>query len=305
MRAHLKQRLDLGLALEPAGPGAKLAELVGHGDVHVGDEAFDAKFEVHGLEAARVLALLTPALREALLRWHAAKARFVVDDACVFLRLPMKALWGTGALTQRDVNTPEQLLQNLRAAMALADLFDDAAQTLPPAKALTQHADAFRAYATAHGLGFSAAPLAVFGRVAGSQLYGHALVREKRLAVSLELRFDNPLPETLRVESKSALSFMRRLKAFATDTDVGDPAFDDAFELLVASDGVARRWLSDPVRRGLLVLHDEVGDVTLTPRGISIETRDLPEPAGIGTVFERLCDVERSLRLAMVSHSQP
>lgn len=299
LRAYLAPPADLGLALAPSTLGAKIGALLGRHDTQVGDAAFDDAFVLHAQETARAQALFTPALRETLLAWHKAKVDFVVTDESVYVALPMVALWGTGAFTSREVIPAEQLLDNLRAAIGLAHAFDAAIRTLPPAEALAGHVAAFRAYAEANHLAFSPSPLEVHGHLGNAQLFAHPKVLAEGVVVALELRFDAPLPATLHVRPRRLLDVFSRLKVRGAPTPTGDEAFDDAFHAELADGSAAKQWLTEPVRSALVALQTDVGEVELNARGLRVTTRALPPAEAFAGIFDRLCQVERELRVAI------
>jgi hypothetical protein len=301
VRAHLTPPADLGLTVEPAGVGAKIGELLGKHDVHVGDEAFDDAFLVHASDEERAKQLFTPEVKATLMDWKKAGVDFVVTDESVFLTLPMVPLWGTGALTTRDVIAPEDLLANLRATVALAKTLDGALRALPPSSLLARQAGAFRAYAAAHGLAFSASPLEVHGHMGGARFFVHPRVGSAQVTAAVSLRFDVPLPATIRVRPRSQLDLFERLKSLGKSSVTGDTAFDAVFHVLVADASPAAAWLTEPVRHAMVALQEGFADVELDRRGITLATRGPTEPAAFAGLLDRACQLERSLREAVTA----
>jgi hypothetical protein len=290
-RAFFTPAADLGLTIEPAGLGAKVGALLGWNDVQVGNAAVDDAYVIHGREPERVAKLFTPAVTERLILWKGAD--FLVTDECVHLSLPMAPLWFTGALTTRDIHSPEDLTNNLRATVDLAATIEAALRALPPSTLLAPWADTFRAYADAHRLAFSASPLSVTGELGGGQLTIHPRVTRDSVVMSVGVRLS--LPAALRVRAKRVTDVFARLRPSGGPAPTGDQEMDELFTVTVAEGSPAMAWLTEPVRRGLVALQKDSGDVEIDGRGLTLTTRALPAPEAFPALLDRVGEITRGL----------
>jgi hypothetical protein len=293
-RAFRRVPGDLGLALAPAGLWDKLASAFGGGDVAVGDPTFDRAFCVRAQDPSRVAALLDPALRSTLGPW--ADMNFVATDEDVLLRWS-RPLWVTGALTTRDVVSADEIAEQVRSVVGLAAALDAATANVPPSPALAAHVAAFASYARAHGLQYSASPLAIAGPVAGGTLTARASARGKGVFLAIRLTFEPSLATLVRLAPRRWKDLLSRsMHEGEVFRPTGDAAFDAAFVTSVGGDGNVRAALPDAARAKLVALDRDAGDVTLDVQGLSVTTRGLPSPEGFSALLEDICEVERALR---------
>lgn len=291
-RAFFTPAGDLGLTIEPAGLGAKIGSLLGWRDVQVGNPVIDDAYVIHAREPERVAKLFTAAVTERLTLWKGAD--FVVTDECVHLSLPVAPLWVTGPLTTRDIHAPEDLANNLRATLDLARTFETALRALPPSTLLAPWADTFRAYADTHRLTFSASPLSVSGELGCGQLTLHPRVTRDSVVMSVGVRLS--LPAALRLRPKRLTDVFARLRPSGGPSPTGDQEVDELFTVTVAQESPAIAWLTEPVRRGLVTLQREVGDVELDGRGLTLTTRALPAPDAFPALLDRVGEIAAGLR---------
>lgn len=303
VRAERKLPGDLGLTITRTNAvGGFFRRLFGSATLPVGRELGDPRFAdayaVNGVEPERVRALFTPELRAGLLAWLDAalaetarhKSRLWglwADDEHVYMELEPEAwVW---KLFDRTIALGE-LTTALRAVTSLARSFDAATSVLPPSPALAPHADAFRAFAAAKGLGFSPSPLRTWGRFADVEFVARAVTSlEGPAKVEVRRLFPKPLPFFLRLKPH------RRFDFWSWDPDgpherLGDAAFDDAYTILTSDLGATRALLTEPLRRALVELHAE-DDVFVDPAGISVQRKDL-RPETFDAVLAKVAAVE-------------
>lgn len=293
LRAYFTPPLDLGLSLEPAGLADLVGGLLGRHDLQTGHAALDNAFAIHAREADRAVQLFQPTLVEQLLAWKQTGASFQITDEGISLRLPIEALWFTGLFTTREVHTPEHLVQNFRATLALATAVSTAASALPPSPLLAEHAAALRTYAEEHGLTFTPSPLAISGLFGHGHLLVHPKLGRDDVTTTLTLRFAKELPRLLSVRPRRVLDLLTRVGAPGHSVATGDTAFDTAFRLVVSDDGPS--VLSEAARRGLLALHDGVGNVELDGRGLTLHAPATLSPAELPAWLDKLLELERLL----------
>jgi hypothetical protein len=111
-------------------------------------------------------------------------------------------------------------------------------------------------------------------------------------------RYHADFPQTgiaIRLKRQTGLS--RITKFFgATDVEIGDQAFDDAFMIKAGSERQAAEYLTMQRRTLLLRLYSLYGQVDLTPDGFEIVTKGYEsDPAKLVTVTRRLVSAGRTL----------
>lgn len=284
--AYLQPPADMGLSIHTAGLASKLGKLFGRHDIAVGDPGFDAAFVVKADEPARAEALLTPALREALLGWKKSGAAFYVTDDRVRLYVLPGAYSTLGAA---------DLVANARAVAGLARALDVALIDVPPSTALAPHIDAWRAYAVTHGLGFSSSPLRAWGSLDASPFVARATANSDHAhGVDLWMQFAQRLPFFLRVRHARFFDFLERT-GDAAHTETGDVGFDRELRVTTTDPARAKVILDDVVRAALLDLQRVDGDVVLDPVGLSVSTKTMSDPATFGRIVDRVAAVARTL----------
>ena len=286
VRVVLDPRPDLRLSIRNAGLTAKVGSWFGKHDIEVGDAAFDAACEVRGAEPQRVRALLTPAVRAGLVSLVQTGARFHLTDESLFF-------WrNTGAY---QTASREELLQNIRGATELARAVVAALDGVPSSVVLAPYVDAWREYAGAHGLHFSASPLRVFGNLGSASIRAHATATDDdAYGVELRLAFATPLPWYVRVRPTGFFDFLEGTGE-AAHANTGDPSFDRELRFTTTHPLEARAILDADLRKALLALHHEQGAVILETSGLSVRTDRMASPDELDRILDRVAIVARHL----------
>ncbi|MDB4932241.1 MAG: uncharacterized protein JWM10_4725 [Myxococcaceae bacterium] len=285
--AFLDPPADLRLSVRPAGLASRLGELLGRHDIPTGDAAFDAALDVHADEPARAQALLTPPVRAALLAWARSGARFELTDEGVSLYVI------PGTYSTLDV---ADIVANVRAAAALAARVDEALRGVPSSARLAPDIAAWRAYAGAHALAFSASPLRATGVLHGAHLTARAVATDGgAYGVELRLRFEAPLSWVLRVRPARFFDFLERT-GDASPAATGDADFDREFRVTTTDPARTRALLDADVRAALVALHRGDGAVVLDADGLAVRTAAMTDPAGFGAIVDRVAVVAQKLQ---------
>ena len=122
VKTFVNPQLTLGLKIYREHALSGIGKVLGFQDIQTGDKAFDDRFLIKGKDEAGVLRLLTPSLRQEILRFDRFAARATVDDH--------GAYWEkVGVISDRDllVNALNAQSQVVRA-MSQAALDGNAAQ---------------------------------------------------------------------------------------------------------------------------------------------------------------------------------
>jgi hypothetical protein len=305
--AALDPALDLGLRISLRGSYFSHTTPLGERDA-VGGPAFDAAFAMQATEPGRLAALLTPALRRALVGFHNARRwerdsaaknalDFWITDESVILRIETNAL-GYGGTKAIAV---EELLTDIRATAGLAKTLGDAMAHVPPSAALAQHAPAWRAFADANGLAFSASPLRVSGSFAGVAFAARAALVDGALGVELTMPFARPLPFYLRLGPRCGWfevprSYTDAWAEWVRPQKTGDDVFDKALEVVSAVDTDALTAVLNPeVRGALLVLRSRHDHVEMSTTSVSVRTRGLVGPDAFAEILRPLAELEKTI----------
>lgn len=274
--------LDLGLDIGWQAPWDDLLPGVGGPiDVRTGDPSFDPVFLVRADEARRAQALLTPALREGLVR---AGSRVRLTDLGVALSQP------------GIVSDPAALRWMLRSAARLTTLTDDARRHVPAAAPLEPYRPAWKQLALDAGLNRTRAPLGVWGMVEGSPTCIYA-ARTGRFTYALEIsvRFEGPLGVDLRIKPPGAIDEIFALLG-GQDRRLGDPAFDRAFTVRCARPDRLPIILDAEARQRLLELAQRAGAVRVVDEGVTVRCPTLAlDPRSILHLATSLRDVAARL----------
>jgi hypothetical protein len=283
--AWLSPPADMRLHVQREGIVGKLGHLFGKHDIEVGDPEFDRAWKVKADEPARAQALLNPEVRKVLAAWKKADLNVRITDETVhFWMIP-----GSYRTVAQD-----ELVQNIRALAAIVTVLNAAMKNVPPSTALAPHVDAWRAYANARGLQFSASPLRVTGKLEGSNVVARAVaIEDDAWGVDLSLAFETRLPFGLEIRAARFFDFMR--SGEAPRVELGDAEFERELCVTSTEPPKAKAFLDESVRRALLELHRSAGDVQLDARGISVRTKSMTDPSAFGQIAERVATVARKL----------
>lgn len=258
--------LDLGLSIRsrhdlPFGNAGRFA-------VYTGDTAFDRSFYVYADEPGRATHLLTPALRHLLRRAHAGDGELLVTDQGIASQRFARV--SDDQWLEHCVHT---LLQATRVAYARRD-------RIPAAAPLRKYVPAWARFAQQNDLSILKAPLGLWGRVNGAQVYAYAVrTAEQRYELELWLQFEQPLGLGLLVQPMQNVD---RFKDFfaAVDHKLGEPNFDETFLVRVSDASGVDELLDEPLRACLLRIHHEAGPLSLTDEGISLRVPYVPPHPG-------------------------
>jgi hypothetical protein len=285
-RAYLNPPADLRLSIRRAGVLDKLSELLGLHDIAVGDARFDHALEVRADEPARARALLTPALRAALLGWAEAGADFEMTDEIVSLNV-LPGAYSTMAA--------DEIERDVRAAVALVRAANEALPAVPPSTILAEHVAAWRAYAGREGLQFLASPLSVWGRLAGEPFAARAAaIPGRSYGVHLRLQFEQRLPWLVRARPARWHDFLERT-GDAAHVATGDTEFDREFRVTTTDAEATRAFFDEGVRAALLGLDRDEGAVVLDADGLALRMAAMTAPEHFGRLVERVGAVARKL----------
>jgi hypothetical protein len=285
--AQLELPLDLRLDIKPAGIVSKVGELLGKHDIHTGDEAFDAAFDVHGDEPDRVKALLTPAVRASLLGWKKANADFRLTDDGVQLFV-LAGVYSTKAA--------DEIIPDIRATAALVRTVSVASEQIPPSALLANQIAEWQTYAARASFEVSASPLRMCGSLDGASFVARAVAVEGgEWGVDLQLRFATPLPWRIHVRPARFFDFMEAT-GDAKRGKTGNEEFDEELRITTADPERTRVLLNDDTRAALLALHREHGAVVLDSEGLSIRTASMVAPHAFPALFPHVARVAHELR---------
>lgn len=283
--AYLDPPADFTFRIQPAGIFDKIASFFGGHDIEVGEKAFDDAFEIGSEEPARALALLTPALRQTLMGWKDLRNFDVREDRVSFWTIP-------GSYSTMEATVLREAVVSL---VGLARVTSTVIPGAPPSARLSKQIDAWRTHAQQHGLAFVASPLRMGGKIAGAAFSAHVVaVRDGGHGVEIGTTFEERLPFFLRISPARWRDVFRR-EAEGAPAKTGDAAFDDAFRVITSEPAKATAFLDDDVRRALLGLTAEEGDLVVWSEGISLRTKRLVPPDAFDQIFGRLAVVAAKL----------
>jgi len=253
--SRLEPPLDLGLEMH-----RRQVILIGGNVVSTGSDDLDIEFSISGDDPVRVRELFDAPLREHLVALHRASYDFRLrDGGCT--------LWGP-----YDVDEAWIVGAANGVAQTVA-LLDNARTGLRPAAPLSGHAEALRTFATAHGLAFRGAPLAVTGRIDGRTIeIGSARTGRGRHHLAMRARFEVGLGLDLSIRREKLLDGLRTMLG-GQDVLVGEEAFDGRFLVRIrpAQAGRAPALFDQQVRAALLALDERAGPVFIDDGGVRVE----------------------------------
>lgn len=268
--ATLAAHLDLGLGLGRAGFVSRVAEWLGTQDIQVGERAFDDAFTLRGDEPERVRALLCAELRAKLASLIAPS--FELNDA--------------GFTAHHDVHDESvtTLEHALRQAASVVRSVEAARSVVPPAAVLQSHAEHWATFAREHACQLSTTPLSMRGVVGKTAIEARAWRKTaENFLLEARARLETPLAVHLEVEpQRDVVTAALGKRSLAT----GDPSFDAAFDVTVAS---RPEVLDAEVRRRMLELR-ALGSVSLSGSELKLVTDvSKVEPARTPLLIEDLC----------------
>lgn len=279
-RAQLSPALDLGLSLRRSQMGDGLLESLGvlAPDVLVGDAAFDRDFRVSGHEVARVAALLGPELRLALLGLGGFGAIYVDDF---------------GVRVERRGFVDEAFAEwALGTVLWFAQALQAAASRVPPAPLAVPYLAAFDQAARALGLGYRATPAALGGALDGVEVWAQ-LTRPGPAQLGCDLYAQHPsqlgLGLELRPRRGNALLFFA-----SPDIELGDPRFDDRFDVHGRDAEGVRRLLDAEVRARIDALRER-GAVLVDDVGVRLSMAGAPDPRALVPTLRAVRDLSVAL----------
>lgn len=274
--ARLQPPLDLGLSI--SWMAAEIRDpTAGPHRVGTGDQRFDSVYAVWGDEPGRVRALLSPQLRATLSRTFHPEAMFLINDHGVAVQT-----W------QHEANRA-WLEGGVETCVRLATAIDAAREGVEVASPLREHKKAWTRFANHHALHGISAPLCMWGKVAGADIYTYS-VRLSPGCFCLEvwLRFETPLGLGLLIQPKRTVDRVKDMFG-GQDHLLGDALFDDTFVVRVSNTAAAEALLDDAMRKRLLTVHGNLGALSLTDDGLSVRLPSVPvDPAVVPATVEQL-----------------
>jgi hypothetical protein len=278
--APIAPALDLGLAVAPRGVLESLKTAFGSMDVEVGHPPFDHAFAIRADEPARAQALLTEDVQRAIVSANLPPS--IVDGKVSFFH----------AFAMFDTDGPDQafLADTLRGAVAIVAAIDRARAVTPPAAALAPLAPGLTAFARDNGLDHAFdAPSRAFGTIGGAQVIVASRREGKdRYALEIAVGFEQPLGFHL-VVSTARTGPSTWLQG--QDVQLGDPAFDAAFDVRT-EDRERLLTLLDAASRAELVAASAGRQLQLD--GFALRLRAAAgdfDPVTLPTTIQRLVDV--------------
>ncbi len=221
---------------------------------------------------------------------------FWITDESVILRIQTNAL-GFGGTKAIEV---EELIADIRATAGLARTIGEAMAHVPPSAELAQHAPAWRAFAEANGLRFSASPLRVSGSVRRRGVRGARGPRRRRVRRRADDAVRAPAPFYLRLGPRCGWfeiprSYTDAWAEWVRPQKTGDGAFDQALEVVSAVDTEAlTAALSPEVRRALLALRSSHDHVQMSTTSVSVRTRGMVGPEAFAGILRPLSELEKT-----------
>lgn len=279
--ALLDLPLDLGLVVKETSLLSRWTGLAGSGHVDTGDAAFDEAVSVYGDEEARVRALLTPKVREQLLRLHRSGLTFKVADNRVFLHRP------------QCHDSAEEWASDLRLVVDVARALEEARDEVPVAAELAPYEQAWRDVAVEHSLRLHRCPLSVSGHLRNAQVAAYTeRVARRRFDVALRVRFDQPLGPPLEVRSRRAVDAVTDMvQGGAVYTH--DARFDHEFHCFGGS--AVGKALDEEVRHHLLHLAHDQGHVVLTERELIVRAGNVDAPKELPAMLDTVDEMARHM----------
>lgn len=274
----LRIELDLGLRLSRAGMLSAISEWLDL-EIRVGDATFDAAFAIRGDEPARVVAMLTPRLRQELTALHVRD--FELNDA------RFSSTFGVSS------ELASELELAMREAVRVARAVEDARTGTPPASVLRAHHEAWSSFASEHGLHVDSTPSSMHGRLGKVFVSARGLrtgAGEHTLELSVTL--DEPLEARLAIEPKRG-----PIRGLLGEKSVpsGDPRFDATFDvtttltdrLPVLLDGEVRQRLLSLQPLGTVTVHDQTAFLRAPAASL--------EPGRVAEIIEALRSVVETI----------
>lgn len=279
-RAELSPALDLGLSLRGAQMGDGLLESLGvlAPDVIVGDAPFDRNFRVSGHEVDRIAALLRPDIRLALLGIGGMGAVYVEDGSVRVERRGFVdeafAEWGLGTV------------------LWFAQALQQSALQVPPTPLALPYLSAYDQAARALGLDYRTTPAALGGLLDGVQVWAQ-LTRQgpSRLGCYLYAQHASQLGLGLELRPRRGSSFL----LFASpDIELGDPSFDERFDIHGRDAQGVRRVLDGEIRARVDALRD-YGSLVIDDLGVRLTMGGAPDPRALVPTLRALRDLSAAL----------
>jgi len=285
VRARLTMPLDLFLSVSQVHEKRLLT-----GSLATGDPSMDAHYRTTGNDAARVMALLTPALRAVLNEVAPSMpkdANFMILDGGPQLEL------------KTAKPSAEQLAWGLDLVVRAAVLLEQARAGVPGAFDLASFREAWRSRAHQLGLRVTETPLAIAGSVSGVHAAAwvalHRSVRPappSRHFLVVRVSFPRSLGLGLRVRTSGAPT--------ATDAvldeqamNVSDPIFRKVFRATAIDAHRASALVDGEMANALMDLQRRYGQVALEDGSCSVAVNVLPDPEQSLAVLHHVAELAR------------
>jgi hypothetical protein len=280
--AALRMSLDLGLNLRRHGFFNNMFHK--SADVEVGHRAFDDAFIVSADEASRVMLLFDAKLRQLLLQHLSQKHDFSLTDH------------GVSVECVGETRDRQWLSWAIELCARATSKMDIARSNVPPAAPLAHHRHAWRAYATANGMACMDTPLCMWGDISGQKVQANA-VRTAPGVYELEvsLKFAEELGLGLGIEPTG---LMDKVAVFfgSQDHRFDDLVFDDTFRVKVTAVDQVDQVLDQNMRGQLMMLHSNVGPLSLDDAGIAVRLPNVPrDPAIVPRTVQKMIGVAETL----------
>jgi hypothetical protein len=282
LRATLEfeRPLGLGLRIRPRGLSERVRRA--RPGLTTGDPELDGPLDLRAYDPARVQALFTDEVREALSRLRAGWPALEVHDHGVRVDLP-------SPLTREDAL--RRLIEHLRR---LAVALETARRAVPAPPQVEDWLPAWRALADERGLQFEPALPMLTGELEGVAV-------EVRCARLAEDRFAAEVRAHIAEHRPTGLWVLPAARATTTttagqDIHTEDPNFDADFVIKGFDPFTIRRVLDDGVRRAVRALAPH-GAVTITDRTVDLRGAAIDRDA-LEDALRAIRDVATELRRA-------
>ena len=161
---------------------------------------------------------------------------------------------------------------------------------------LASHYDAWTRYAADNGLRAIAAPLGLWGSIAGADVEAYSIrLGQGRLGLEVLLRFHQPLDIALDVRPKRALDQLIELFG-SEEVTFDDPRFDPLFVCRAADAHQGQRLLDQQSRDLLASMLERSGSVSVSDDGVAVQKPTVPtDPSAVLSIVDEIVQLAHHL----------
>jgi hypothetical protein len=259
-------------------------------DVEIGHAALDEKFDISAFDrqrASRVFAGADGAWTAAAHLLDASREARMVQATDNIVRIALPGL----------VTEPMRIESTLRSAVALAGALAASRATMPRVEGELPERE-WATFAEAERMSFDAARMRVTGDFRGVPAEVRFCTADGSAYTAARAAVPVRLGVTLRVAGQSAADgASASFDDGASDVEIGDAAFDDAFCVQASNDAEARRLLGDAeLRKMALVVVEHAGELLITDTHVGSAIRHpVKDAAHLAWVLLQLTGIARKL----------